>query len=724
MSTTLFIDCSGSTQGHSNYWNYADKLIKDNKESSLYYWDTRITASKTYGGTAPIVIAQKLCEQPDILKGKVVILTDGQISSSDIEKCRNQMSKCPGQIQTLEFHIKEISSYEKIDGLSVVAPFAQFSKNVTLTNNDDTISMTIKPKQELLDIIRCINTCEDIEQHWQEIIDTVTAMTWARTDSTDIINELRKRRSVILSSIADDKNFDPETATDKEITDKWTESKVTPKKIESFFNKLMDIQKKNTYNFSSFKANVITASDSQKDDELESISETLTETVNQDFECQISLDNACRGFMMHEVIENFGLKLHNENSSLANNFTINPLSCIDNKMINDTIKDMLGRAIGYQSFSVLKECPFSRRAKPIFICLENTKESVQWTNYQIRKLFFNNKVTGNITLVLMFIYWIIKDDCEKFTNEYRDILKEHIDWRLQTQKVPVSLCGIQEYPQYKTSMSRALKFCVRREFMIRNCISKTQFECMLYFSGLDDQEKENCMKAFNNHIKLYELVKFVKANPKKFEKMALEQSNEKRTVTHDGITIEYIVDGYPNLNPDPITQYISTKSFQEINSVPTDRVRIPWSLYNVPDTIEVTPVKNYAYRVNEDRIEIPEFHPKTGWLPIYRGKEDGVEYCNKLFGGKYCSIPKDFCVYIHKNGRSPSKGEFLQYLVSQYNTLPNHIEQLIDVIIKNYESTLRKSGLSPSDYADMVSRNYMINGFFVTRAQRYANETS
>lgn len=96
---SIFIDYSGSTTGQSYYWNKVRDIVNEHKDviSHYYYWngdcirgdnDIERWRRKADGGTYPSYMIPFLLEC-----SHVIIVTDGEISQSEVNECRYLLSK-------------------------------------------------------------------------------------------------------------------------------------------------------------------------------------------------------------------------------------------------------------------------------------------------------------------------------------------------------------------------------------------------------------------------------------------------------------------------------------------------------------------------------------------------------------------------------------------------------------------------------------------------------
>lgn len=90
----ICIDCSASTKGHKRYWNRVLKIVEENKDAKFVIWSSRakfVSYDKirdiannriATGGTCLSLFV-------DLVKkhSKLIIITDGQVSQSEVERC-------------------------------------------------------------------------------------------------------------------------------------------------------------------------------------------------------------------------------------------------------------------------------------------------------------------------------------------------------------------------------------------------------------------------------------------------------------------------------------------------------------------------------------------------------------------------------------------------------------------------------------------------------------
>lgn len=147
LKTILAIDNSGSTQNKDNYHNYIKNKIlpnyfKKDREDAIYLWESGfkkvtyeemmniIKNKKGNGGTSSSKIAQILSNESNNNYKHLVIVTDGEVSSSEISNSDNIMKN--NKNIKLEFVSTFIIETGGNCNLSVGAPYCRDIPNITI----------------------------------------------------------------------------------------------------------------------------------------------------------------------------------------------------------------------------------------------------------------------------------------------------------------------------------------------------------------------------------------------------------------------------------------------------------------------------------------------------------------------------------------------------------------------------------------------------------------
>ncbi|KAI9216097.1 hypothetical protein BC828DRAFT_441653, partial [Blastocladiella britannica] len=151
--TVLFaVDFSGSTHGQSEYWprvgtQFENAVAEYGDAVRCILWDTslvfathaemraRVATKAGRGGTNPTPVAEYIRTHAgtEFTLRKLIVITDGQISPSDVDKCDTVLAQIRADSQMPAVEACLFGPYQA--DLSVVAPFARAAE-FTIRQND------------------------------------------------------------------------------------------------------------------------------------------------------------------------------------------------------------------------------------------------------------------------------------------------------------------------------------------------------------------------------------------------------------------------------------------------------------------------------------------------------------------------------------------------------------------------------------------------------------
>ena len=364
----LFIDDSGSTHGCSSYWKQVEILIDDytafgNLENfEIFYWSNTLRKKKgEWGGTYPNCIAEHLVKiNPS--KYLIVIITDGQISSRDLEITKEILIK-HSKVSFIEFYFGRLDFHiignAVNDSLSVCAPFSMFSTHSTLFSGEKMIQLrTLTSIHKLNELLNDIIDYDDFKENFDMIRDTIMCFSLGMNELKELIPQLRNLKMKLINNIKRNleiEKFNAEEENDFEIMEKWKIFGVIPLEIEKKFYYLIELCKKRTFNFESFSLNRINTAEDEN--EINNINEEENDNNNIDnndnnnnnnnnnekndnnkYECPISMEFGTPGILLYnpENIHSIGKFIHSLNQKFCNDIITNPFLLLNNNKINIT----------------------------------------------------------------------------------------------------------------------------------------------------------------------------------------------------------------------------------------------------------------------------------------------------------------------------------------------------------------------------------------------------
>lgn len=761
----IFVDCSGSTGSNSKYWDRVSQLIESNKSASFFFWDDicrkysytdavkHVNSRRGIGGTYPNCFVREISNSDSI-----IIITDGQVSESDVKKCDDIMNRLKLSDVTVEF----IDTGGSMN-LSVAAPFTRNANNINIVVNSTPLHSgnTSDP----IDLTIYATDPEKFIAEYEQLYKKIVMKTVGKRDDNlrnQLLDLQKNLLRVIASRIFDASSYDRirekliegDFNTSVELLESIINAsdKNIAITIENFIQTLCKQCEGNTgYSFSLLQPGRLTRASTVTDTNIAEAPSSLV--YNGSFECPIALDTDIPVLLVAESEP----ILNTCDKNLLEEIMNNPLVILNQKDLCDKFVSMLDHPIGLDAARQLANrsfvSPITRR--PIMGCLSfyNEKTNESATMYTLAKMLFGQKLVGNPDLWLIVTYNLIRKSTYLSDNiELINMCKSYIINRIKSTRTNITLSGLPIEPMIKAPTDIAIWYCVTSPYFYRN---------------LSEDDSRNRLRSMGSVAKyLIEIVellgypfdkKFTLNRLDLYHALALMQNMLKNNIDiksqvrslyqnclykkNNMGTVDFVFFDGPVSNPFDIfgNARVDLKlSLEEIYGLSKllDRSKVNSSIM-IPYDFVGTPLPkftvNYTYRLydyilaraaeinsskHEDLQDLiatmsdtsPEICPKTlRPYTIDRIKNKHWLECSEELHGpvsKQLSTNNYFIEYVTtKRMYPPSKEDFMVYMYQRQlgrlenstDTLPMYTWNFVDCLYNRYANVLNT--MSPYEFA-------------------------
>ena len=412
------IDVSGSTGGNVKYWSkVADVLNQkrnENPHTKIIVWDD-YAAEMPYeevrkiidycrggGGTVPSSIVSLL--QPE---DNLTLITDGQISKQQVDSCTARLEAKNMKMGSVEVYFQ---GEERYMDLSVAVPFTRNSSSFTMSVNETSLADgSIKD----IDFTKYYDNIPLFMTDYEKLYRTITVKCIGKFDQemrlqilnlqTALMNTLAKQNTEKTVGLIDCVG-DIEAFRNKLLID--NDPYPLGKRIEMFIRGLLK-QVDGNHNFSFDQLRQPSAL-LRADVAPVVLTEELPETVNvSEFECPIMLDSEVSPCL---IVTEGEPVFKGVDPGYLKSLIDFPYLTLDNNEFIEKIKARLDHPVSITAVKHIKESPYTR--KKICAVLPLDAEVSPSINkalcYALAKIFFGDKLAGNMTMWFSVVYFVIK----------------------------------------------------------------------------------------------------------------------------------------------------------------------------------------------------------------------------------------------------------------------------------------------------------------------------
>lgn len=490
----LAYDCSGSTSGCGLYHETTQRVVRDlienNNDFTIVTWDHKwqnvsIKELKKindmqngFGGTEVSQVA-KAIKHLDF-KGKLILITDGQVGTRDIDECDSMLLNEKRFSHVDVYLIKSGDRFFSDPNMSVSCPFTRYCPHVVnYISNEKEESLEISNTDiEILNNLDTINTLQDFDFHKESILKALSARMMGKASiDTKIHDQIVRLRQRIVQDIARNKNVTKTSTTtilheSLKKRESWNECLELYRKFvgeyyqtsfdsfEKDISNLLNITKgglRNSFSHRLRRADVLDTCP------ISNINETepQEEVDDTDYTCPITLDSERDVVLLIKtrppLVEHLQLT-----PKVVEDIINCPLNALNYKDICESLMKSLDMSISLsayikadQSDYPIKTSPFTRDPIMDVLYLGANESQVAGSNTTISKILTgtHRKKIGNMNLWFAVIYILMEKE-----ERFRDIMpfvENQLKWRLAYTQTFASMCGLTKYPNERVSLELA-----------------------------------------------------------------------------------------------------------------------------------------------------------------------------------------------------------------------------------------------------------------------------
>lgn len=521
MSSTLFAyDGSGSTGGSQLYHSTSQRIYQDlpKAETTILFWDSAARvidaddltdinlAYRGFGGTNPVAVAQYIVDNR--FHGRLVLLSDGQVSSSDVDVCDRIL---PRDWTFSSVRVILVETGGTVN-MSVSCPFTRNSPHTveTVTVGYPTPTVVATVTHASIALLRCLDSIDTVAD-WLVAAPTLEPVVIARTMGTtgdpslrDRLLELKARiqREEARTKGASSTVTDLQTALatgDTEsalllaaaLTREYYGEEDEATDWSAQLNRLVSMCEgalRGTFDLSNIggairsdrarratTAKAVSATDVEPTEPDLSVTATATAIATATtpaFVCPITLDpTADVVLLIAEAEDNIPL-LAGLDKDTANSLTNCPLYIFRFPDVLARLKTRLDHPLSLRALKEaeeanfpLRESPLTRRPLTGAICLGPHTDHSDATNWTLAQLTAGGKKLGNPDLWFAVIWLLVQRGDIPYLAPILPFLTTHLRWRLQNHQAPLSLLGTPEFPTTRVPLAVSLWYAISSSAM-------------------------------------------------------------------------------------------------------------------------------------------------------------------------------------------------------------------------------------------------------------------
>ncbi len=507
MTTTIFFhDMSGSTGGVRKYHDLSLKIYNEqvkNKDHIIVGWDdkykvfddnTYINMCKTmrgYEGTLTSQIGKYLSTLNTTNSLELIIITDGQVDIGDISRCDSYVSNLKLDIKKVKAYVSSRSS----PNCSVFAPFMRGSWDCEIFHDNQfsneiksIYSLNQKERNQLMEIVKTATTEEEINAVFDKLIDMVTSITMGKTtgDSNlrnDILvmaNRIKQNVKSKLSKSVFLEAFEKELLENNSVDIQAAQNLYKFYK-DSFNNnafqykintllQMCDGKLSHMFDPTQIRSQalnrVTTQTNNVTNEQMNEINDIPTDMKPVD--CPIMLDSSPNMVLLIKsgtpIFEQIEKKT--QDSIMLNTFyTYNAQEC------RVLIKQCLDHYMSLEAYIALEttRSPMTNSNLCGCLVLGTDPLSVKATNHTIGQMVLGKSgIIGNADIWFYTIYNLVKSGELPWLNDILPNLEAQMKYRLLNSCCTLSMSGLVQHVQLKSTLANSLYFTLMQPLFIKN----------------------------------------------------------------------------------------------------------------------------------------------------------------------------------------------------------------------------------------------------------------
>lgn len=497
MTTYVYVDTSGSTNGKTVYWSQVKTLVetidKVPSPKKYFVWDSTVrpipfpelTLNITYmigdKGTKISEIARSISQEKNI--HTLIIITDGQVEQSEVSLSDTHMEKNSNLYDNVSIYLFGTDSEVN---LSVPAPFIRKAKKAQVFHNKEIILSTDASTN--INLLSC-DTPSTFLENYPTLQTSIISRTLGKGD-THLHDDLVRLKDKLLHALTDMAHTSKQTEILNNLRLALTHVTTTSYQdalflVRSLINDTsmvnaktmsVDIEKKIQYLLALCKNNTSSVFSLQEMARIRRapVAQSFTEQnaiipppqeedPSLQYECPISLDKSTPILLIKKTsapsILDMLLTLHS--TGFVDTILNCPLFLLASKDSIGLTKDLIDHTVGLETIQEhpLLISPITRDPILGVLILAPHKDAYKANIWTLSRMFsVQKKLVGHSTLWLFAIYLIIKDHVPWLsTNEpFMHAFKTTLQWYFNTYQTTLSMSGNPEYPSMRVPFSIAL----------------------------------------------------------------------------------------------------------------------------------------------------------------------------------------------------------------------------------------------------------------------------
>ena len=490
-----FVDISGSTGGVREYHNLSRQIYDQIKDLPhiIVGWDSGyrvlsdteflniLSSMRGFGGTMTSVMAGYLKTQ-NSQKFHLVILTDGEVDTSDISVCDKHMQDVIPKNEICSVSAF-ISSRHSVN-CSVLAPFLRgdwtssvFHDTRTTASLTSVHFIDTKERMELLDLVKTATDEDQINAIYDRLVSLLTAMTMGKRDGDpnmrSMILEMFKRikenvkKNLSKNSILSD--IETEFFTTKNISVdsarnlmRWYITAFNGDEFQSkidFLLRLCDGKLSHLFNPADVRSAALNratvTTHAQSDVQLAQITPSDTVTPIQ---CPIMLDDSANMVILLKQDTSMFDEL---TKSMQDAIMMNTF-CACSGSVTELIKKRLDHVMSLEAYLALPDktlSPMTRDEISGCLVLGADDVSVKATNHAIGKMILGKAgIIGNSDVWFYVLYYCIESGVVPWLTPILPMMQNQLLYRMKNSGCTISMSGLANHVQLKTKFGVALRF--------------------------------------------------------------------------------------------------------------------------------------------------------------------------------------------------------------------------------------------------------------------------
>lgn len=488
------IDTSGSTAGFTEYWQCVDSILSSYQPNDIIIeWGSMwgkidMNTVSNYvtnkrgngGGTDAEYVIYGLQANPRDDPYELILITDGEICSSSIDKCDQLIRQ-----NNIKFSYAKVYVINKRNpNISVAAPFIRNCPSEIITPlceaTEEAKATYLHPitQEDLntLDDLKSISTLDQFYTKHDSILRALTARLLGTVGDKELRNEVCRMQARIIKNKAEKVDtsdlvqaleagdIDSALQLGSGIVENHAFDSEFESKIQNLI-RICDGSLRQTFDAHSIQASRATRADDVVEVDAIDVADVDTSTAST-FVCPVSYeDETDPTILIAQPDEPLLVGLEKDDANLLIDSPLNALTVLSTfgSKFAEHVDHPISLKMLRESYEVghpINVSPLTRKKIVGAIPLGASKEHVAAANWTLSQLVSGGKKLGNLNLWFAVLWHLIKTGKIPYLEEVLPFVEEQMLWRLRNTTTSASLTGLSNYPQARVPLSVACWFSV------------------------------------------------------------------------------------------------------------------------------------------------------------------------------------------------------------------------------------------------------------------------